>query len=533
MLETKEIADSISKTEREKPQNRFFAEILTLIPFFCDIFAGLFDSCIQISRFLHQNFNKKYLMEDFDKTTCNSVLKKEQKKEENSEDSGTGEESENELDQMSKCRVSFNYDQKKEFEKLLKVYTHSVIDFISFAKKSKIDPKIQEKYKISELKNLLPPKKQIRSKEFSLSHLIYSSEEGDLGKTNRILSILCDIQKEIVDKYRETFHLEQPDLLTRKVNLASAEKLDFLNIKEDYVINTIHNYAHTSTVKDDPGIQLNLPCLRNNILNNLFVFSKVIDSKRFEPMRFLDKLSGKNPYLEILVKRFGTESNFAQMKRNFKGRFMFPNPNFRDFNNINRVIFYLVNSDVTDPNMRVAEFLQHEGISLTLNETVRKLRLAEIYQEYCVHEIHLISINLQKFDANFTRKDLSESNFEKLTDFVNDYRDKKIKETLELDRNGKKVSKKFRMGYLEFWLIGLTRFISRFISLGPSYFIDQDSLIAEDMQKCDNLFPEQFVQGDRKVMNIFIDQLGKWEIKNAHAIRIFNIMKEYCIKLKS
>ena len=486
-----------------------------------DIFNNNFQlfikNLLDISQFLHNHFDGMLSIGELENPVSDFL--KERTVPENSDQS-----SDEEKDLLN----IFSNSQLNKFKGLLKVFKMSCKDLAKTIKK--MDEKSAGKYGLDKLLGHLPEKNQMKSNSFPMSALIFSDEKGNLGNMKNCLEILCGLQNSLISEYESVFEREKEQKQTEWADLDCFNKQDVLYVSENDITDIVKDFVLTRVETNKrPEYKYKMDSLSFNILRSLFLAKKRLKTANLKKFRFKNKIYGTKDFLPKLIDTYGEDLTLQLMKFKFKERFVSQASDLIEFEKLNRLIFYMTNQSEADPDESIRHFLERQKLRLHELEDLSDKSLRTVYQYYCLLESRLIKINFYQVDIKFKNFDMDEKSCRKLQKFFSNFEDKKISKKIPIImKNTNKLKlKKMEMSYLEFWLISLVRYISRYLSSE----LDEDHLIGNNMKQCDHLYPEQLDDAQQfPDQKKFEDKLCQLKIKNKFVLEVFELLEKICIK---
>lgn len=507
---------------QENPREKFIAEILDLLPLLdkqCLQFIII--QFIKMAEFMHNQFSGrqssnnllKTLAQDWTKKQSDKKDKPKKKDDYESNDSDTNDEED--IGKVTEEKVlPSNENIKKNFKEIYKKFKKALKKLNEIL--SNLDKEKLKKYGLNEI-NLLKDS-YINNDEIPFYWMINNQDLKKKYDIFKIVTILCGVQNKILEEYKKVATSSKPKGKQKDANSHTLDVRKFYELKENCIISCMkkeiekiigNNSFSRSKFSLQNQAKMNIEMIFESFSNKFFLELPQIDIVNLPKFRLRDKIYGEKYYLNLLIDRYGFDKSETLSRMDYFQRSRTQSNDFKEFNDLKRVIYFSLNYEKMHPRTKIKEFIRKNEISFKNISKIQDVELANLYSQYSFLEFRLIRLNINQTDHKFKNKDLTQRVIDRL------------------DRFFKKYSKEFlkkgnlEMSFLEYWTTVIVRVISRFI--GET---DEDDLLVSTIRKGFHLSPEFFK--DENVDKLLENVLQKSKIKNKYAVFIYQKLESAC-----
>lgn len=497
-------------------QEKFLGELLALAELLEGPFRKSLRVFVEAALFLEEHFGAQ-ISEQQARQPVAELLQGQQAEQPSDYSSG---EDDNALHLLSE-------ESRAAFKKLLRRFRGAVEALREALRSVRRD--VLEKFGLDRLDEALPPAKVLKKHSFPLATLIFCDGDGAFGTMKTALGLLCRLQNRLLGTFEAVTGKPAPAGRDRWARLALLEPQSLLHLPEERLQLVVRDFSHSkSEPQQAPSLSCSFPDLCFNVFRALFQFKRRLRTKSLPEFRFSDRIYGTKPFLKKLA-RVGVDSNSVLLRRSFKRRFVSQPSDFLEFDQLCKLVFEIAGAESAAPETPVKEFAREGGLDVSRLESLGAEPLKMVYQHYCFYETRLAKFHFYQVPPKFCNTDLDEKKEAQLKGLFEEFGARQIKRSVRVTIKASRKTKprKVRMGFLEFWLTALARFVSRFVSEE----LDEDDLISENMAKCAGLFPEQFwAPQDFPEQTRFGQALEELGVKNKFVLEVYHLLESFCFK---
>jgi hypothetical protein len=498
----------LKELDPKKKEEKFLRKLLNMTPLLNNSLRFIISSFIKMASFMDMHFSYEISTTNLRKTKIKDFLV----------DISNSENSQENIHSSDNQEWKFGEEDKLKLknENIMRTFAKNYENYkIAFEKLRKIVKEIKKKYrklyKLDEIE--FPSEKDLDRKEVLLSSLVLSDYDFELTHLNKNLKILCDIQNSLLREKKEFSQDPMTNLNVRKFD--ELGEMQILDLDVDYLDRMIaQNSVSNYKLENQKQVEYNFKRIFSLILKKTFMEQNILDIVNLPKFKFNDIIYSEKYYLKLLTKKYGSLSPSELIRKDYFEKSRTQSNDFKDFNSVKRVIYFVLNYDEEDKELTVGEFLQKNNIQIENISRIESQKLKYLYSYYCFLEFRLIQLNISQISNRLCDSNPMKKSTE-LRKFFEKYKNKELKLKLE-------ERKRIKMSYLEIWITAVIRVISRFFIVG----LDKDDLLVNTFKKSYNIYPEDFNHND--VAEKFEAKLRTLEIKNKFMVQVYEILRKVC-----